>query len=689
MRPPLKKLVVVFLIGSILTSSLALGLSSLIGQKNGPASAVNQPGPGSVPTIYRLYGAGPDGQNLTNEVAGIYARQLVATNPEGPIQLDDGSFNLLSPSSSEMFAFIAANQPPTDALTPPIDDSRIRVMENFDVSDVSHYLNEIIQIQNDLTSDPLWQSGLAATEGSPVTANWASGISASLAASRESMYALKVPTPFIPFQRSLLSFLSTITSFTEISVGDPVAAMALSKQLDTVIARQTAEMDKAVRSITTEYPELLSAFPQERTSVLAQMLGVQIAHATLVEDVYQWFLTAYNWAKEFWYRYEEIIKATALGVLKNFLVQKLGEQVIKWAEGEGIPGYVTNWLVFEADAALSAKFGLVSREAAKACGNIATAGLYGDILSSALGVTNWQAGVYGVNEATYCPPVSSGFYNRGGYVEENFLNSLQYNVYNDLLDLKDRSLQAAGAASQAAVNEALSGRGSLDVKKCDDGTPIDNEGLCGDGSPARTVTPGSAKQDLISKVLSGPQDIITAANNENFYVAVAQALTTALVSKILQQGEGLFRGSITGNPPPPPPPPGSNIQQQIAWYISQLDKALTLTQGAIANLNQAKTTFQTLLNTGSCAEELFLEIQQYMSEIDALLVQLNARLAEIQGLLAQVKQLQQDLVPTQAELDAIASTAEITQLAAQAQADYDAANEVLLAANDLFLNCQP
>lgn len=565
MRPPIKKLSVLFLIGAVLTGSLSLGVSAFIDR------SITKDNVGDVPSIsdsYKIYGAGPNGQNLTDGVTDIFARQLVAANPQGPIQNEDGSLQLFVPTSTDLFSYLEVNIPSVDILTPEVNDSRIQIIRDFDDADISGYLSEITRIQGDVTSNPAWQASLSTTTTGDIAPPRAGEIANVTATALEQMYATKVPLIFVPLQKSLIAAFSTIASFSNLAVQDPVAAVALSDDLEKILAEKTAAVNETIKDLQESSPETFSGVTSERRLILARMLGVQMA---LAQEVPTWdwkhiVETVLGWFQQNWRWLADIAKSEALAELKNQLVQRVGQRIIEWAEGAGVPGYVTNWLVLQAQSALAARTGLISRESAKVCGNAATAGLYGDILASALGAAGVQGRPAPVGEAEGCPSASSGFYKAGGYSSEFFLQSLTHNVYNDLLNLRDRSIIAAANASQAAVNEGLSGRGLLDVKKCDDGTPMDNEGLCGDGSPARTVTPGSSKQDLVSKVLGAAQDTITSANNQDMYAALIAALTRAIVNYALDEGEGIF--SRSGDSPPPFDDGGGDIGTQPSAILN-------------------------------------------------------------------------------------------------------------------------
>jgi hypothetical protein len=716
MNPHIKKLSVLFLIAAVATSSLALGISAFIDLASNKDKALQQEGAAygtTSPDGYRIYGAGPNGQNLTEEVTDIFARQLVAANPDGPIQDEDGSVILLSPTNTELVSYLASNNPSEEILTPPIDDSKMRVVQNFDASDVTHYLSEIMQIQNEISSNPIWRMGISTTTPSDaVSINIADEAGKAFSEARDKAYSIKVPKPLVALHKSQLAFFSTMASFSEVVIRDPAAAMSLSNHLDGIVTSQSADMKLAIEDMQKAFPDILSALPEEDPTGLTGIFGIPVAQAQWVTiDPAHIGTTLLSWAQEAWRQYSDIIISTALGTLKNFLMQKIGQKVITWAEGAGVPGYVTNWVMFEFDAGISAKVGLVNREKAKLCGNAATSGLYGDLLASALGVPTQQVGTTGVNqtvgETDGCPSVSSGFYDNRGYKAEFFLQSLTHNVYGDLITLENRSIRAAGTASQAAVNEALSGRGSLDVKKCDDGStpgasasdnaeaqdpnfvgpPMPANSRCADGSAARTVTPGSAKQDLISKALGSAQDIIAGVNNERTYAAIAQVLTQAVVNYALKEGAGIFEDSgSSGNPgSTPPPAPGSTIAQQVIWYSGQLELALSLAQAAKADSEQALTTFQQIQRSPApCADTRAVEIQGYITTIQEFLAAVDGRIQEIQLLVDALNQLKQNPPVSQAQLNAIGSPTTINALVTRSRDDNNAAVAVQNAATDLF-----
>jgi hypothetical protein len=480
--------------------------------------------------------------------------------------------------------------------------------------------------------------------------------------------------------------------------------------MDRIIVEQNADIGQAVEDIQTDFPILLSSLPKKDRSMLAGVLGISTAYAqTPVTDLAHIATTIVSWAKEFWVKYKDEIIANALGFLKNALMKKISAKVITWAQGAGVPGYVTNWALFEAQAAFDAKTGLITKESARLCGNAATSGLYGNVLASALGVSTQQAGTTGfdqtMGETPGCPSISSGFYNTGGYDAENFLNLMTHNTFNDLISLKDRSVRSAGAASQASVNEALSGRGSLDVKKCDDGSipgaaPSSTEAaeadpnfvgprlppnsMCADGSAARTITPGSAKQDLISKALTGAQDIIAGVKNEHMYSAIIQVLENAILNYALKEGEGIFENSSGsgGGTPPPPPPPGGNITALKTWYVDQLNSALNNTNGAISIYTTALGALHTA--QGTCSEEAALQIADLITRLEAAIATLTSEAANIQSMLSSAQAAQDE-----ASLLAIGTAEEIRALATRASEGNDRAQTDLSTVGGLLDSCAP
>lgn len=652
MNPPIKKLAIIFLIAAVLTSSLALGTSFLFNRgvaesattqaagENVPGNAFREPTEADLP-----YGAGPNGQNLTEEIASIYARALVQGNPEGPIAQGDGLVSLLSPTTTDILSYLAENLPSTDILKQPIDDSRIQTITNPSQNEMVRYFNEISQIQSDVSSDPLWQDALIATSTS---VEWIGQGENVLSTAREELYNTEVPEPFLELHKSLLATISTATSFSQIASRDPVGAVALTENLGEILDKQSRDAIKAQEKLLEELPEIISHLPAEDRPLLAKILAVEIAHAQFaVIDPVHIATTIANWLENFAIKYQEIAMSIALGYLKSTLLQELSNKVLEWAEGEGGSGHVGNWRVFLANAGLRAAEVVISRQTAALCGNAATSGLYGDIIASVLGGQGQDYAVRvpnTVGDSPECPVnIGGGFRGDGTYNWTGWLNSVVHNPISDILTVQDAALKASGEALQAAANEALAGSGFIDTVECDSG--FNEDGGCVDeGEYARIVTLGSNKRDLTSKSLSSIFDLITSSDNENLMTTLQSAITSAVLSYVIEEAGGVFRNSSPGSGSDPGEPnlptPASDFEDLLDQYESMLSRALGNTNGAVSAISNAINILES--SVAVCGEDNASALEFLIFEFTGVRTEVQGRVGGLEQLLAIVRNFQQN-----------------------------------------------
>ncbi len=272
---------------------------------------------------------------------------------------------------------------------------------------------------------------------------------------------------------------------------------------------------------------LLLAPPRARAGIPVfednplMLLTNKVTALSTAKDVAQ---TLYEWAQTF-----------VLTHLKRQLLDRLVDQVVKYVQGGGTPRFVTNWEDFLRNSADAAAGGFLNELAgANLCAP------FGNRLNAFFGAGGGLINTARFRNRAQCTLSDivaniEEFYqdfSKGGWEGYAALWEPQNNIYGSYLmgitELTDR----AWLAQEAALNEAIAGRGFLGDKD----------------SRGNIKTPGATIAGLVEKAAGADFDFIVNAQQLGDYTeAIANALIFRLTSELSGSGDSAGLGEASGS----------------------------------------------------------------------------------------------------------------------------------------------
>ncbi|PIR44394.1 hypothetical protein COV23_00075, partial [Candidatus Wolfebacteria bacterium CG10_big_fil_rev_8_21_14_0_10_31_9] len=242
-------------------------------------------------------------------------------------------------------------------------------------------------------------------------------------------------------------------------------------------------------------------------------------------------------------------------VVVQSILKWLADETVKWIEGEGQPGYVTNWQNFSKDA-VNVGIGEVAQNTTLAP------------LCSPFKMPNFNLALLPVKRfpqrigCTLDKIVGNieNFYNdfaQGGWLAYNKSWQPNNNFYGVTMMIYDEGIRIAYEKKQAALNEASAGSGFLSVTQCIGGTTDQGEfcnavcsntldvqscfndcmevqmsasELCSDSDGVEKIaTPGNIVGQIVGKAMTSDQDF--AVNIQDWTAAIIDAALKRLMKE--------------------------------------------------------------------------------------------------------------------------------------------------------------
>lgn len=583
----------------------------------------------------------PDSSNLTKNMAGVFAGQMITNNPNGP-QLDkDGNPTVLNLPGEDKAAEMIKKALSQTAIS--FDDnvsvSKDKIAKSFSPDDISKYINQVYEILGQVSSS----TKNSISSGQTPTADDLILPSLAIDAAFSKLSSLSVPNPFIEVHTNLLRLFANQKNVFYAATNyqsDPMKAMLAVQNEKEIINRDLARVKNAALKVD---PKSLSLDNRpEWQKLYSEFFGVKKAYANLLVFDPSAFgntlATVSNLTSSYLGRITEWLYTTALRVAVNILINEFQNQVVNWIAGNGKPKFITNWRGFINDVANKAAGQAIYSILPQVCSGL------GPFLRVAL--LPVPTANYGIR-CTLNQVVNNvdRFFNNfqtGGWVAYGAALQPQNNLFGVLLLANDIVIQKTAEETAAANSQALAYRGYLSVTKCTQYT-LDENGFetttCEPGHEVAT-TPGAAVADALATSFGWKGQQIAYAQRFEDLVA---AIVNASINRIIK--EGLSSLTEARNPPPPSfnnaTPGGVNnpgyaggTKTSVINLINSLDQAgvfqknqdvitadtqwLSLALSS-SSQPQATTSAMTALNqlSGSCSSMSGL-ISQRKNEINSL-----------------------------------------------------------------------
>lgn len=563
--------------------------------------------------------------NLTRNLAGVFASQMIDNNPSGPQLDENGNPTVLNlpgeDKTAEMIkqALSKSGFEFDDRISVPAR----KIANSFGPDDVSVYLKNVYGIMNQVSSST--NSSLAGTR--IPTADDLILSELTLEAALTKLSSLSVPKPFAEVHTMLLRLFSNqknIFSAVADYQTDPVKTMLALQNENEIINRDLARAKDAISKVDQN---ALSSNSTEWQNFYSGIFGVQKAYAILgfgdiVFDPAAFGNTLATVSNLISTNLSDIAKwayDTALSIAVNILIDEFQNQVVNWIAGGGQPKFITDW------------GGFLRNVGDKVAGQI----IYGvaPYLCSGLGplirVALLPVPYANTNVRCTLSQVSNNinnFFNRfqnGSWYAYGYAMQPNNNYFGNLILINDNLMREKSKAEDAAKNEATAGKGFLSIKKCTK-YAVDE-----DNNPTTTCEPGfeviTTPGDTVGENLrvslgwKGNQ-IVTAKRFESLVAAIVNASINRIIK------EGLSSLTAAMNPPAPSftgatpagvTNPGSltPIINQVSNVINSLSQIgvfqniqtiidsdrqwLTLKDSAIAALGQLPNTCSNLSDQAS------------------------------------------------------------------------------------------
>lgn len=550
--PDLKKLISIFLLLAGVGGSFALVFSipgapapdaaSLSAATTGPAKPTSLPRNAfveSVPdnTVSQKTPPQTDlltsrnSKNLTAQLTNQFAQEFFDNNPNGPLTDNSGAQNINLPSEDHLAGIIkqAATGAPVEFVK-KISDADISIAPHANRDDSIAYLDTVNAAVAENVANQNFQK-LTLQDPSP---QMISAIQVAFEMTTNRLQKISVPQPFVPFHKTLLAFFSDQKSIFE-AIGDyatdPAKAALAMDSGDAVLNHDLQNLQKELRA--TDFQKIIAETKAGNRwdSLFADIIGIRSAHAFWptfdAANFGQWIHKVLKEIKNWIYD-------TLLSQIVNHILNQLQNQVVGWINGGGTgkPKFITDWKGFLADAGSNAAGAAISGIAPGLCSG------FSPLLQVAL------TPIPNEFDSTRCTLGDiekniNAFYNdfqTGGWVAYGASLQPQNNFFGSLIIDSDIVTLRAEAAREAAKNEALAGKGFLDVKTCPGTTSgyktkPDSLGRCPGGETPITETPGTSVGDSLSHALNWkPNRIINAKRIGEVVGAILDAAINKLTS---------------------------------------------------------------------------------------------------------------------------------------------------------------
>ncbi len=579
MRPQdLKRLIAGFLAFSIITSIVTLFSLNFIGTANPQQDALQVEGDNPLSTVSKnafveklptdgRTASGPsDGQsvyasdardpsNLTQNLAGIFAKQVIDNNPDGAQPDQNGDPTMLKLPGEDKTAEMIKQALSKTAFT--FDDqtsvSAGKILKSPSQEAVASYLKQVYGVLSQVSSST--KLFMAVNQSSTVDSLSLPSLAIDVAF--EKLSSLSVPKPLVETHTALLRFFANQKNvFDAVSnyETDPMKTMLAVQNENEIINRDMAIVRSAADKVDINSLSLDNS--PEWQKMYSEIFGVKKAYALFgVGDIVfdpsifgEAVATVATLISNNLARIGEWAYTTALRIAVNTLINEFQNQVVNWIAGNGNPKFITNWNGFLQDVANRAAGQAIYDLVPQACSG------FGPLLRVALLPVPYA------NTATRCTLTQvvsnvNAFYNRFKYgtwyqTWQAYGAAMQpsNNYFGQLIEFRDVQMANIANAQDAAKSQAVANKGFLPVTKCTKYALDENNNpttTCEPGYEVAT-TPGAVVGETLTTSLGWKGNQIVSAQR---FEDLVGAIVNASINRVIK--EGLSSLTAAMNPPAP------------------------------------------------------------------------------------------------------------------------------------------
>lgn len=504
--------------------------------------------------------------NLTERFANGITRELIRKNPKGPTKdaIEDG-YNLLPPEFERLRDYLdrslliqVAKEADWDKEVSETQKS-ILVVENPSPKDLSNY----IKFLNKALSESI------KTAPSHLTASADGKILEKIGGEIENVKKIAretpVPSNFLNLHNNLTKILIYQKKATAlINTDDPLKSALILKNRE-------GEYYKTLSSLANETLKLNEISlednqTREKISLIQKILFIKKAEAQFfpalplpVMDITQITIQEVSLSQSIW----EYVKKVITEIFKDVLLRMIQTQLVSWIAGGPVPGFVTNWKNFLADAVTETTERVITEEAPWLCKD------FGPLLTISLTpIPPTQGGGSSAAACTLDTVISNvtDFYNdfkKGGFIALTKSMEPQNNYWGSFLLLTDKIIAETSKEKEDKEKSASAAHGFLSTKKCVKEIDLYQDpisSLLPSPLPIGTfigklcveyeeTTPGKIIAQSLIKTTEAPTDrIVNAQDLINLFTAIIDALINRVIS---EASKGLIGLGQQGPEEPP------------------------------------------------------------------------------------------------------------------------------------------
>ncbi|HEY5221285.1 MAG TPA: hypothetical protein VIJ29_04055 [Candidatus Paceibacterota bacterium] len=322
-----------------------------------------------------------DPSNLTEDLATGFVNGIVDANPTGPTGTDsDGNPTFNTPDMSAVGLSVADEAQNVSIPNWNVEAAAIPVatISTSSAAALTNYGNDVYNtLNNHLSDNARVQSIVTEDPTSGVSADELAYVESQVQGTLQDISSLKVPTPAVAYQKSLLTYLvyeKNMADLNALAQTDPVkASLIFQGEQQNFTAAQQDLLNKAQALQQNSLSLEQIPVPQKQRgnillSFVTETFGIPKAQALLpVFDPVTWGLITSNQLQTIGQQVLAILKNTLLQILKNTLVAIIQRKVLAWVQGSGAPRFITNWGTTLVNAAQTTAINAINSDITSGC----------------------------------------------------------------------------------------------------------------------------------------------------------------------------------------------------------------------------------------------------------------------------------------------------------------------------------
>lgn len=481
-----------------------------------------------------------DPSNLTESLTGRVIHELITSNPDGPTLIDNKpvlrlqDFENLDKRISED----AVNLNIDELIKTEVPENEIKILSEYGAKDITNYAESVNQILQETVNSEKSRE-LAKKE---VTPESLIAVQLIYSQAARGIKSLAVPQPFAKAHQKLVVMIGNQQKIFDVSGDyqrDPLKSLIVINKAREIINRDLKNLQEENSKV--DVSKTISRNGARRwLSFFASPFSVRKAEAVIGVPVMD-FITESQTTAEHLLSWKDYLEKIATQILKNTLINQLGQQVISWINGGGKPKFITNWKGFLAGAAKDAA-GFAIQDATNGTCQIFTRPLRLQLQSAFL--TPAPRPICTLEQVVQSVENFYKNFSTGGWLAYSQIVLPSGNYYGSLFEASQRVGLAANQAAAAAKAQGQSDQSLLPTQVCVNYENIPVLELV-NGVPTPTTkrqcsqnestTPGRAVAGQLDRALGGAFDNISGAND---YIGLIAAVIDSAISRLIASGAG-------------------------------------------------------------------------------------------------------------------------------------------------------